>query len=126
MRFAELRTVEPWFWEVVAQAARNPEALRQVLWDMSRADLERFDRQFEWARAELSGHDFRAVHGCTRDEMQELAAWIASQGREYYARVYDNPGEVPRFEDADAGSNLDGVVGDVYVERFGTDMPYTG
>lgn len=74
----------------------------------------------------VPAEDFRAAHGHTRDETQELAAWIASQGRDFYARVYDNPALMPRFDGAEQGTNLDGAGGDVYLECFGVDMPYTG
>lgn len=118
--------VEPWFWEVIDRAGRNPATLRRLLWDMSREELERFDSQFEWARAELSGEDFFTVHGYTRDQMQEFAAWIASQGRDYYARVFNNPELMPRIDEMKESSNFDCVVKNVYRERFGVDMPYTG
>jgi len=92
---------------------------------MSREDVERFHSQFEWAVAELSADIFRDVHGYSRDEMIELGAWIASQGRDYYARVYDHPRELPRWADFDEATQLDGVATEVHEERFGESPPYT-
>ncbi|MBY0231572.1 MAG: DUF4240 domain-containing protein [Gemmataceae bacterium] len=124
--FDDWRQVEPWFWDIIDRAGKSPERLRELLATLNRDELERFDSQSEWARAGLSDDDFRAVHGYTRDDMQELAAWIASQGRAYYRQVFDDPKHLPRLEDIDEQTNFDGVVGAVYQERFNEDMPYTG
>ncbi len=121
----DLDNVEPWFWDVIDQAGRSSDKLRELLRKMSRQELERFHSQFAWAMAELAADDIRDVTGYTRDEMQDVAGWVTSQGRDYYARVYDNPAEFPRLEDID-NNNLEGVAYDVYWERFGVSMPGTG
>jgi hypothetical protein len=126
-RIEDLDNVEPWFWEVIGRARRSPEKLRQLLRAMSRQELERFHSQFEWAVAGMCADDFRDVHGYTRDQMlDDLAGWVVSQGKDYYARIWENPDKLPREEDIDERSQLDGIAAEIYVERFGQSPPYTG
>jgi hypothetical protein len=126
MSFSKLTTVTLWFWEIIAKGQRDPLRFRGVLEELDRKDLERFHSEFEWAITALSDDDFREAHHYTKDEMQELAGWIASQGMDYFASIYDNPGAVPSKEDVDLSVNFDGIVRDVYWDRYGEELPYPG
>ena len=88
MTFDELDTITPWFWDVIAKGQRDPERMGEVLSLLSRKELERFDGEFEWAVTEMSGKRFAKVHGDAQDIVADVAAWVASHGKDYYPRVY--------------------------------------
>jgi hypothetical protein len=126
MSFSKLTTVTPWFWDIIAKGHRDSARLRSILEKLDRKELERFHSEFEWAITALCDDDFRAGHHYTKDEMQELAGWIASQGMEYFASIYDNPETVPSKDDVDVSTSFDGIVRDVYWDRYGEELPYPG
>jgi hypothetical protein len=126
MPFQDLDTITPWFWNTVRKGACDPDRMRQLLDSLIREDLERFYGEFEWGITEMSGRRFARVHGDSEDIVQDVAGWVASQGRDYYARVYDDPKQFPNIDDLDLSQSFAGLAESVYEERFGEEIPDAG
>jgi hypothetical protein len=122
------REVPEWFWNVIEQGRQNEDLLSSVLRKLSRADLWRFDREFTDLSSLFSHRPFIPagfVDG-TPDYLQSMGAWVVSQGREFFLRVWEHPDTFLNILEDDyvpEGSSYEGVAFRVWYERFGGDIP---
>jgi hypothetical protein len=116
--------ISPWFWETVERGGRDPDRMREVLDSLSGEELQRFADEFEWAITQMRGRRFAQVHGDSEDIAEDVAAWVVSQGRDYYARVYDDPALFPNLDHLSLSESFVGLAEQVYEERFGEEMPF--
>lgn len=113
-----------WFWETVEKGGRDPNRMREVLASLSGEDLQRFADELEWAITQMRGRKFARIHGDSEDIAEDVAAWVVSQGRDSYARVYDDPALFPDIDHLNLSESFAGLAEQVYEERFGEEMPY--
>jgi hypothetical protein len=116
-----LDPVSPWFWDIVERAARNKQKLREILMGMEREEIRRFQREFVEAAVELTDEPFleHMDPDESEDGAQDISNYVVSQGRERYLHVLQNPSAIPKHVDLGEPTNLSGVAGNVFEERFG-------
>lgn len=117
--------ITEWFWDVLAQANNSRDTLRRVLTRLGREEILRFAREFEYAAAELTIEPYtRYMEYNSDDDVEDVAKWVVSQGKQYYERVIQNPELTPIcFPGGD--TMLDGVAQEVFHEKHDEGMPHT-
>lgn len=110
-----------WFWDLIGRASLDRGKLREILQDLTKAEIYRFNDEFEAAAAELKDDPFVEFIDSeeSEDGIDDIANWVVSHGFEYYGRVLENPSLIPARVDLGDPSDLYGVAGDVYYEKFG-------
>jgi hypothetical protein len=111
----------PWFWDIIQRAQGDRKRLRDILWALSREDVDRFTSEFAAAATELQGEPFTDYMDPeeSEDGMEDIANWVVSQGEAYYRSVFEDPSRTPEHIDVDDPSDLAGVAEEVYYRRFG-------
>ena len=115
-----------WFWSLIATGGHDSERMAGVLSQLTRTDLERFHNEFSEAVTAISWDDYCNVHGYGESKMRDLASWIVSQGKAFFAMVYDDPKRIPRFDEVDHSRSYIGIAEQVYSARFAQDIPWGG
>ncbi len=117
--------ISDWFWEIIAQAEHNAETLADLLRAMSREEMIHFHDQFQEAAVQLEDEFFLESRGDgpSEDTMQDIAAWVVSQGKPFYSEVWNDP---PRIANVDPSQGVTyfSVADNVFWERFGSAVPY--
>lgn len=116
--------VSAWFWDLLEQGRGDPDKMKSTLEGLDREGLIRFNSEFEWATRQMSGQRFARVHGDSEDIAEDVASWVVSQGRDYYAKVYADPSLFPNIDTVDVHhGNLVNLAAEVYEERFDEEIP---
>jgi hypothetical protein len=111
----------PWFWDIIERAQHDPKRLRDILWALSRDDVDRFKSEFDAAATELQDEPFTDYMDPeeSEDGVEDIASWVVSQGEAFYRSVFEDPSRTPEHIDVDDASDLTGVAEEVYYQRFG-------
>ena len=123
---AEGEGMSEWSWSIVERAGQDRQKLRQLLWELSKEDICRFNREFRWTMTELMYEPFNILisesTGESEDGISDIAEWVVGRGRAAYEEILANPEAIPRHVHvADPGLLLI-VVLKVFHEKFGTDL----
>lgn len=111
-----------WFWDVIERAQRSQVCLEEILRNLRKDELIRFDHEFHQAACLLADTPYtNHLPGYSEDSLDDLTQWIVSQGRAYYLQVRDHPETMP--QDADWNTTFMGIAGEVFWERFKEDIP---
>jgi len=117
--------ISPWFWGVVAKANKSRDKLQEMLHEMNREDIIRFQNEFQEAAIQLADEPFIEYmdEGISEDGVQDVAEWVVSQGKEFYSDVWDNPENVPETVEAGDSSTFSSVADNVFWDRFNEAIP---
>jgi hypothetical protein len=116
--------VTDWFWDIIERADRSQEKLRRLLMELSRAEIERFQKEFVEAAivfGEPPYIDFVDPDE-TEDDVETIGHWIVSQGKTRFIEILDNPELMPKHVDFRDPEILNGVAYGVYGDRFGEEL----
>lgn len=110
-----------WFWTLIARAEGSKKRLAEMLHALSPADLLRFEDEFSYASTQLQDEPFMTYlhEDASEDELQDVANFVVSQGRELFERVWNDPSSIPSHIEAGDPRILSGVADMVHYERFG-------
>ena len=110
------------FWPLLRQADRDDGRLRELLAELSRAELIRFYRDYVQLAGELREPPYAAAES-SQDAAEDIAWWVVAQGEQTYRRIYDHPEQTPTQLPRDrAGLGFISQLGDVFFERFGEEL----
>lgn len=112
--------ISEWFWEIVARSQTDRAKLAAILETLSKDELVRFEDEFEEAAAQLRDEPFARFidEEASEDMVQDVASFVVSQGKHYYANVWSNPEVIPAQVDAGDPRILSGVADGVHWRRF--------
>jgi hypothetical protein len=118
----------PWFWPLIESLDNNEVKMRKAFRAMSKRQLIAFFRQFRIARGEVNpqSRSDMPLREVSEDALKDFAAWVVSQGREFYDEVRTNPAAVEDYWDQFTAFERkyrhfrepDGIAGQVFYERF--------
>jgi len=98
--FDEFNEISDWFWDIIRRAEHNEEKLREILMGLDRGEVTRFIDEYDSAAVELMEPPYTnyldALSRNSEDEVDYLARWVVSQGKEYYTQVLEHPRKMPR------------------------------
>ena len=112
------------FWDIIRRSAGNKDTLRDIMTQLSREQIFEFAQSFTEAATQLKDDPFLqyVAPNTSEDDMDDIANWVVSQGKEAYRQVWENPETVPKHIDVDAPDNLYYIAESIYYKRFG-EMP---
>lgn len=118
----EISQVSEWFWNIINQASRSRENLRNFLSTMEKEELIRFEDEFLEASAQLNDDPYLQYTDPdeSEDGVEDIINWVVSQGKDLYTKILNNPQLIPK--EIDNSHNLHGVAGEVYWEKFGEEI----
>src|SRR5262249_42206062 len=93
-----------WFWDLLESAGHNLCALCRKLEELPQEQLERYRLEYDEAMGYVNPcycEEFHPylVDECSEDHCDDFAAWVVSQGREFYERVRSQPEAVQQHFD---------------------------
>lgn len=119
----EPEEISDWFWTLIERSDGSRAKLSEVLSDLTKEDLIRFAREFEEAAVELTGEPYTDyMKGQSDDDVEDVARWIVSRGRETYRSVIERPELTPHEVPANPPT-LHGVAQAVFHSRYQDAMP---
>jgi len=107
-----------WFWKIISSSEGRPERLREIIQEMAKEDIRRFQEEFVDLRAELMDEPFDLHAEDSIDALEDVAGWVISKGREMYRAVLADPTLMPVDVEGKEAEILVGVAHQVYEERF--------
>ncbi|WP_433606666.1 DUF4240 domain-containing protein [Prescottella agglutinans] len=110
-----------WFWDVIEEASRSRDRLGEILGQLPKGAVYRFQDLFLDFAAELQDEPYLSHLGPdeSEDGLEDAANWVVSQGRATYEAVLDEPSRMPSHIDVFDPANLGGLAYEVYYHRFG-------
>jgi len=110
-----------WFWNVIEEASRSRDHLREILGRLPKGAVHKFQDLFLEFAAELQDEPYRSDLGPdeSEDGLEDAAHWVVSQGRVSYEAVLEGRSRMPAHVDVGDPANLGGLAYEVYFHRFG-------
>ncbi|MFG1784201.1 DUF4240 domain-containing protein [Rhodococcus oryzae] len=110
-----------WFWDVIEEASRSRDRLRETLGRLPKGAVHTFQDLFLDFAAELQDEPYRSDLGPdeSEDGLEDAAHWVVSQGRVTYEAVLAGRSRMPAHVDVGDPANLGGLAYEVYFHRFG-------
>ncbi|AQA23240.1 hypothetical protein BTZ20_3439 [Rhodococcus sp. MTM3W5.2] len=110
-----------WFWDVIEEASRSRDDLRDILGRLPKDAIHKFQDLFLDFAAELQDEPYRSHLGPdeSEDGLEDAAHWVVSQGRTRYEAVLTGRSRMPAHVDVGDPANLGGLAYEVYHHRFG-------
>jgi hypothetical protein len=96
----DIDEISDWFWDIIRRAEYREDKLREILMELDGSQVSRFLNEGDAAAVELmeSPHtDYMETH--SEDDIDYLARWVVSQGKEYYTQVLEHPELMPPDRD---------------------------
>lgn len=118
--------ISDWFWDIVHRAEKSRPKLRELLTNMTKEEVYRFQKEFVEASVELQTEPFIDYMAESEDGVEDVSHWVVSQGKSYYLRVWSRPEIVPAEVEENDPEILYGVAAEVYRERFGESIGVYG
>jgi len=92
--------ISDWFWDILQRAESRGDKLREILMGLERSQVTQFLEEYDAAAVELMEpphtNYLDALSRESEDEIDYLARWVVSQGKEHYYQVLENPRKMPR------------------------------
>ena len=115
----ELGHISEWFWDIVSRADKSRPKLRELLTNMTKEEVYRFQKEFVEASVELQTEPFTDYMAESEDGAEDVSHWVVSRGKSYYLQVWSSPEMIAAEVEESDPEILYGVAADVYRERFG-------
>lgn len=110
-----------WFWDIIEESSRSRDRLREILEQLPKGAVYRFQDLLLDFAAELQDEPYLSHLGPdeSEDGLEDAANWVVSQGRATYEAVLEEPSRMPSHIDVGDSANLGGLAYEVYYQRFG-------
>ncbi|TJZ77759.1 DUF4240 domain-containing protein [Rhodococcus oryzae] len=110
-----------WFWNVIEEASRSRDHLREILGRLPKGAVHTFQDLFLDFAAELQDEPYRSDlgHDESEDGLEDAAHWVVSQGRVTYEAVLAGRSRMPAHVDVGDPASFGGLAYEVYYHRFG-------
>lgn len=115
------------FWDALELARRDRGRFRELLKDMNRGELIRFCWDYQEAAVHLRTTTFlkHVDPALSEDGIYEVVMWVVSQGKQYYAEVFNHPEKMPFEVDShDPSLGIYSEAVSEYRARYGEPIPY--
>jgi hypothetical protein len=126
--FPNVFEVSDWFWQIIDNAKIDQNRLYSILKSMTKDEVLKFHNEFNTACQFLHDSKFTSHIGVrmSDDNLQDIAWWIVSQGKQFFFNVWSNPNLFPKYVDPANKGILYGISADVYEEKGGNieDLDY--
>jgi hypothetical protein len=92
---------------------------------MSREEIIQFDNEFQEAAVQLMDDPFFEFMDdeISEDGAKDVADFVVSQGKDFYASVWEHPDRIPASIPTGEQKALTGVASNVFWERFKCNIP---
>ncbi len=114
----ELNYLDNWFWDIISEANHDIKKLKEILWNLQKEDIYRFQEIYLDAAGELRDEPFTNFTEESEDGIEDISYWVVSKGKAYYADIINNPEKIPFCVDGMLESNFVYVAFEVYEEKY--------
>ena len=116
------------FWLLIAEADNNARELASLLDEQTDEELRHFHTEFAWVSSQMHDMPFTEFasadredgeddEGVLEDAIEDIAAWVVSQGKEFYIEVWNNPELIAKFREDVHATHVGGVAAQMYWAR---------
>lgn len=109
--------VSDWFWEIILNANQNANKLREILREMDKESIIKFQEQFLDASSILQDEPFEEYMEESEDGIEDVSYLVVSKGKKYYAEILNDPKKIPFT--AENCEILFGIADEICIEKFG-------
>ena len=116
----------PLLWDVLKQALGDKAKLQGILDGLPKEEVLAFHRDFRralhglWSTLESGGH-LKHDEDLSEDTLEDMFAYVVSQGRDYYDDIISHP-EKLRYDIHPSEVPFLGVPRQVFLQRFGEEI----
>lgn len=111
--------ISDWFWDIVNESDQDENKLREILTEMDKNDIYRFQDLFVEAAVELRYEPFTNFTESSEDGIEDISNWVVSQGKAYYAEILKHPERIPYSVEDRTNENIAHVADEVYFDKYG-------
>ncbi|QPQ30183.1 DUF4240 domain-containing protein [Lysinibacillus sp. JNUCC 51] len=108
--------VNDWFWDIILKANQNADKLREILREMDKESIIKFQEQFLDASSILQDEPFSDYVEESEDGIEDVSYLVVSKGKKYYAEVLNDPKNIPFT--AENCEILIGIADEICIEKF--------
>ena len=110
--------ISDWFWNILAQADRDPDKLLEILTEFDYHQLSRFEYEYRRAAGYLFEVRFlEHMEGTSEDDIEDLTRWIVGKGKDYYFEIWNHPERTPSVV-ANDGQDLSSIAWKVLINKY--------
>ncbi|WP_206619141.1 DUF4240 domain-containing protein [Flavobacterium cerinum] len=84
-----------WFWNIIAESDKNREKLGAILSTFKRDEIAKFQEQLVDASIEIQDEPFLEFMEESEDDVEDIANWVVSNGKDYYNHIMEHLSEIP-------------------------------
>lgn len=121
----------PNFWEIIDAGEQNEQRMQHTLHQLSKNELAVFGNYFHYNVDDLVGQiQSKGNSQESEDIIEVIAGWVLSQGKDYFATVFDNPTKFPELSESDSDldnmyyhNNYYGMAQTLYEDKYHEPFP---